>query len=190
MNTDSAVFLQTAIGLIFVSAAVAKAIYRVSLAPFLVATGMPPTAAAAASRIVPSLEGLLGLMLLAGVLTLPASVVATILSLGFCLVLMRAYGKGVGEGCRCFGPLDSSQLSLVPIARSLFLAGVTLLLSVVYARQGLVPTNLLWHQAPETITLGTAAGLGYVAVFALLGQVWSFEQRRIRPIPSPQADRP
>jgi hypothetical protein len=184
MNPDLAGFIQSGIGTIFVSAAAAKLLNRDSLRPFLLATGFSSRTSNSVSRIVPPLEAFLGASLLLG-LAFPAAVAVVILSLSFGAVLVFARHKNVGEGCRCFGPLDPNRLSLFPVARTGLLAVAALLLGLLHLQEGLAVWHAPW-QGSDIIAVapGVLTGIGYVVAFSLLEQAWFFERRRPRPVPA------
>lgn len=186
MNADATAFLQGAVGVIFLTAALAKIIYSASITPFLLAVGIRPRATSLLSRGVPALEGLVGVMLVLGVLSLPASVTGTLLSLAFCAVLVVARRIGVQEGCRCFGPLDSQQMSVLPVARAALLGVASLTLSVRYLHDPVVSSSLVWRWFPTAALFGIITGAGFITAFALLEQVWLFEQGRLHAVPSPK----
>lgn len=187
MSSDYAAFLQAVVGTILVFAAAAKMGQRDSLRPFLLAVGFSWRTSNLASRVAPSLEGLVGASLLTGV-AFPAAVAATVLAFMFCSVLLLARGRGVDEGCRCFGFLDSSKLSLLPVIRAGVLTGVAFLLSLIYLDDGMTAWIGLRQGSAIVLTvLGVFVGIGYIGVFALLEQVRSFERRRPHRVPAPKA---
>lgn len=190
MSPDTAAFLQAAIGTVFVLAATAKILHKESLPPFLHAMGFSRGTSSLISRVAPLLEGFVGVSLLSGV-AFPAAAAAAVLSLVFCVVLILAQRRGVDEGCRCFGFLDSGQLSVWPVARAVVLAVGALLLSSSHLEGDPVVWSELWRGPTVVVTiLGTFAGVGYVAVFGLLEQVHHFERRRPHRMPAPKGEVP
>lgn len=180
MGFGYAVFLQAAIGMVLLSAAAAKLSRQDSLHPFLLAMGFSPWTSKQISHTAPWLEGLVGILLLSGT-AFPAAAAAAVLSLAFCAILVLAKLRGVVEGCRCFGALDSSQFSFLPIVRATILAAVALLLGLTYLQAGLAEWSGLWQGFSAILAiLGVFAGIGYVVAFAVLEQVWHFEKRRPR----------
>jgi hypothetical protein len=171
------VFLQSAIGAVFVVAAFAKLVTRTSLRPFLEALALPGALARMIAALVPPVEALCGFALLAGAGKW-AALAASFLGVGFAVILTIAKQAGVSVGCSCFGRLDAGELSPVSIIRAvlLALACCTLLAAELSAASGgHLSAN---YPTVMTIILGAVAGLIFVASAALLGEVWMFEQWR------------
>lgn len=162
--------VQTAVGVVLLAAAGAKIVGQVSVRTFLDALSVPPQISAPVARVLPVAEGLCG-----GLLVLrwggdAVVLAAAALTAGFAITLVVAYVRGVTTGCRCFGVLDSGQLTPVAVARAIVLAIATIAL-------------LTWGTSsnqPGTtaMSLGVLAALAYIASFAVLEQVYEFERGR------------
>jgi hypothetical protein len=183
-------YLQGAVGAVFLLAAAAKLIRYGSLLPFLLAVGFSRDISERVSRAVPPLEGLLGALLILGV-ALPAAASATALALAFTFFLVLAKTRGVTESCRCFGFLEPSRLSFLPVARAAVLALGALVLSFAHLQTGSFLWVNPWGSSSITATiLGVLTGIGYVAAFSLMEQTRSFERRRPRRVPSVRNEAP
>ncbi len=174
MTVEVAAVLQMAIGVTFLWAAAAKVGQRVSVAPFLLSVGFSAPRAVLASRALPLIEAVLGLVLLSDTVALPAALAAALIAASFSGVLLHAYKEGIREPCRCFGRLDTDQLSIVPVLRSVLLACSALWLTAIYLGDMVVTTHTAWFTSPAAGITGLVVGGAYVMVFALLEQVWFF----------------
>jgi hypothetical protein len=173
--------LESALGVVFLTAALAKVVHRADLRPFLLQIGFGSAAAGFGSRVAPPAEGIIGILLLSGVLASAAAALGTLASLIFCLVLLRAYRRHVAESCRCFGALDVSQLSILPIVRAFVLAAGAAALTLGSMRAHSTAESAAFYQATGVRAVGVLAGVVYVATFSMLEQVWLFQQHRLRP---------
>jgi len=172
------VFLQSAVGVVFLFAAVTKITTRASLRPFLTAVGMSGFPLRVTAVTVPPVEALCGLALIAGTGWWSAAV-ASVLSCGFVTVLIAARRAGVTIGCRCFGPMDADNLSPVSITRAIVLMLASFLL-LAADLSGSFGTGRLGSEYVTVMAavLGAVGGVGFVASASLLGEIWTFEQRR------------
>lgn len=171
------VALQTTVGLVLLGAALTKLVTRDSLRPFLDALALPPWLSTLGAYATPPIEGICGALLLAGVQGWP-TLVTVALTAGFSVTLAVAYRTGVTEGCRCFGRLDRQPLTPVSVARALTLAAAAV---VLLAAERLEPGSgrlLADRTTAVAVLLGVLTALCYVALFALLSEVWTFERRR------------
>jgi|GEM_PF-6502544 len=177
--------LQPAIGTALVLAAIAKALSRVSITPFLVALGLPRGLSEIASRAVPVAEAVIGLALILDVVPAAASIGAAALSVGFVAALALARTKGVREGCHCFGALDVEEQTPLTVARAALMLLGALGLSLAHSHAALGVVGDHWSRYPAWAGLGVAAGAAAVLAFALLEQVRSFDAQRPRALLSP-----
>jgi len=188
MNNIVLGVLSSGTGTVFLAAAAAKSAFRVSIAPFLLAVGLPTSLASWMARATPVVEGLVGVLLLGAWLP-SAALLASALSIGFFLALLQAYKKGVQEGCRCFGALDTDQLSGLSLVRTGLLVAATLVLSSGVVSAGISASlKITMSHDIVTTTVGILVGIAFVGVFALLEQVWWFEGQRPRTMPPPAVD--
>jgi len=188
MSALTVTALQTAGGLVLISAAIAKLANPNSLLTFLLATGFARHIARSLSILVPGLEAIIGLGLLLGVLGGPRSLVAAIFATTLFVVVLLAYRRGVREGCHCFGALDSDELTAVSVVRSLVLSIAMATLTVYWLADPLASPGLTaTTQSTISILVGLMLAAGYILAFALLGQILSFEGKRPRPIPNRHA---
>lgn len=172
------VTLQTAIGAVLLAAVVGKALTRTSLRPFLEALALPPRLTDLGARGVPVLEGACGLLLLAGITPWSAAP-AVLLSAVFVATLIVAWRAGIAETCRCFGALDAQPPSVVTILRAGTLACASLALLMLGMRSPPGAGRLIVDaDTAIAFLLGAMAAGVYLAGFALLAQVWSFERGR------------
>lgn len=178
MSLESAGMLQVAIGVALIAAAASKIVYRTSLAPFLVASGLARRWAVFLSRVMPIVEGMLGSLLILDTVALPVALVAALLTLGFSGSLFYAYQRGVQEPCRCYGALDTDHLSIAAVGRATTLAVAALALVAVDAGGKTIMTSSIWSISSMSGVVGVLTGVAYVAIFALLEQVSSFERGR------------
>lgn len=177
MTAAWASLLRGACGAVLLCAAGAKAAGRVSVRPFLAASGIPPGLAGALDRAAWPLEAATGLLLLAGWFPLATAAVAAALAVGFAALQSVAAVRGMQEGCRCFGRLDweDAPRSIAALrAAGLAVAALGLLALTLRRPSG----SGTW----AATAAGVAAGVAYVVAFALAGQVASFERRRPRRI--------
>lgn len=191
MSEDVASFLQVVVGSVFLIAAIAKAARRVSLAPFLIATGLPPRIATAVSYATAPIEGAVGVLLIVSVGGVLPAALATALSIALSTTVTVAYWRGVKQSCQCFGALDSADLSAVAVLRSVFLGILSLCLTVAYVARSPQMVGALWQRPALVTILSVVAGVGYIAAFGLLEQIWWFERsrpRRSRPSESAMSD--
>ena len=172
------VFLQSAVGVVFFFAAVTKITTRASLRPFLAALGMSGFPLRVTALTVAPIEAICGLALIAGTAWWSAAT-ASVLSFGFVTVLIAARRAGVTIGCRCFGPMDAGEMSPVSIIRAIVLMLASFLL-LTADLSGSFGTGRLSSEYVTVIAavLGGVGGVGFVASATLLGEVWTFEQRR------------
>lgn len=170
-------FLQAAVGTILLCAALAKWLFRQSVEPFLGALGMPIGISRHVARLVPALECGVGLLLLAsrGGLVMPTLAVCT--TTMFLVVQVYAGLRKVGIACRCFGPLDGHDMSVFAASRAGSMALVSMILLAMRAADE--STAASWA-VPSLTAVGALAGLGWLALFALIEQVADFEERRPR----------
>lgn len=169
-------FFNSAVGTVFLIAAVAKLATRTSLRPFLDALALPPVAARLIAILAPPAEAACGVALLAGVATWPAAA-ATGLSIGFAAILVVARQSGVSVGCSCFGPLDSGALSPASVIRAVLLAAACCSLLAVDLSGALGSGHLSGsYTGVMSLVLGAVAGLAFVASSALFAEMWLFGQ--------------
>mgnify|MGYP000368435895 CR=1 FL=1 len=175
------VFLDTAIGTVLVLAAVLKLVTRTNLGPYLMAVGFGKRTAVAIQRVAAPIELVVGAVLIAGLASFSARLVAFLLVLVFILIQLQARRVEVTTECACFALLDDAQSSRWPLVRaSMLMALVASAISLDTVGSGRYPSG-----AVASALLGVASGCAFVLVFALLAQVHRFEQRRPRPIPEP-----
>jgi hypothetical protein len=173
-------YLQVAVGVVLLVAAVAKVTPGGSVRPFLAAIGVPGGLAAPLARALPAVEAASGLLLLLGRPSW-AAVPAAVLTAGFTAVLGWAALAGVTESCRCFGAVDTARVPrAVGLARAVLLA---------VAAVGLLLAGTPTSDVPAAALLvGALTATVYIATFAMAGQVLMFERARAdrrRPRPAP-----
>ena len=134
---------------VFVRAGVAKAVRPAETTAGFVALGVP--AAALTARVVPALELLLALVLLA--LPRAGAIVAMVLLVTFTGFLARSLRAGLSAGCNCFGQASVRPLSGVDLLRNSLL--VLTAAAALLAEEPVVP-------GPRAVALvlgGVAAGV-------------------------------
>lgn len=178
MGPDSASFLEGVAGGIFLLAAGAKSVSRVSLSPFLVELGVDRRVARAVAPLVAPAEALFGALLVLGAADLPVAAASLGLAVAFVAAQASALAHRSGVGCRCFGALDVEAPALVA-ARAAFVA---LLLSLVLglAATGSASNSLAAGTGRSPVALGLSCGVAIVLALALAGQIVRFQQRRPR----------
>jgi hypothetical protein len=178
MGADSASFLEGFAGAIFLLAAVAKSLSRVSLSPFLVGLGVDRRAARAAAPLVAPVEAVLGTLLVLGVADLPVAAASLGLGLAFAAVQARALARRLDDECRCFGAFDVEAPPLVAARAAL----VVLVLGAVLglAATGAASGSLVAGASGSAVALGVTCGIAIVLALALAGQLVRFRQRRPR----------
>ncbi len=166
-------FMQAAIGVIFLIACLAKSFApKDGTARLLRNVGVPSVVVIPLSTSLPVVEGLLGICLLLGILTLPAAWAAAAISCGFCATLIRAYRLGAREPCNCFGRLDPTPISSLSLVRAIVLTLACLAIVVSYTSSPPMPMNTLRGQGSIVRTLGAAgSAIALVASFLLLERV-------------------
>jgi hypothetical protein len=168
-------FFQGLVGAVLLAAAVAKIASKGSLRPFLLISGFPAQIASLTARLVAPIEGLTGLLLVAGLADLVVGAMTLALSAAFITVQLRSHKQINAEDCRCFGFLDVGEWR-ISLARSIFL-GLGSLGVVAFATASALGSS--GSQTGFSATAGGAAsGAAFVAALALLGQVLHFEQHR------------
>jgi hypothetical protein len=178
VGAEYASFLEGVVGAIFLLAAVAKSLSRVSLSSFLAGLGIDRRAARAVAPLVPPVEALLGTLLVLGVADLPVAAASLVLALAFVAAQARAMAVRSEQGCRCFGALDAEAASLVTARAALvaILAGAMLAV----AAAGAASDALVAGTSGTPLVLGVTCGIAIVLALALAGQVADFERRRPR----------
>jgi uncharacterized membrane protein YphA (DoxX/SURF4 family) len=151
------------VGLVFVVAAAPKlrdhAAFRSSVAAYKI---LPDSLVTPVARALPPAELVLGLMLLAGVLVVPAAWLAAALLVGFGAAIWIAVERGSRIGCGC-GFRHLQQVSRVLVARNAALAVAAVLAAVApSAALSLAPGP----GVPET-TIDTTDG--WAVAMAVLG---------------------
>jgi uncharacterized membrane protein YphA (DoxX/SURF4 family) len=180
MSTEATVLLQTAVGIVFALAGIAKVLTKTSIAAFLNAAGVEERIARLSSRVLPATELAIGSCLMLGVMPPSFAGLAVVLSTTFSAVLVVAYRRKVRTGCGCFGALDVDQLSIIPVVRSLaLLLASSVLFAAVQGKSSLVSVAVNLARFPAAIETGLVIGLAFVAAFALLGQIAWFEEQRL-----------
>lgn len=174
------------VGLVFVVAAVPKlrdpASFRSSVAAYKL---LPDTWVTPVARILPPAELALGLMLLAGILVVPAAWAAAVLLVGFGVVIWIAVERGSRIGCGC-GFRHLQQVSRVLVARNAALAVVAVVAAVApSAALALAPGPAV----PESTISTTDAWAVAVAVLGawVLAQVLLELRRFVAAAPSASA---
>jgi uncharacterized membrane protein YphA (DoxX/SURF4 family) len=131
-----ALVLRVALGVIFVYAAWVKLkepweLFALAISGYQL---LPMTAVQFVARTLPWFELAVGLLLIAGVWLRAAAMATTLLLLGFFVLMVRAYAKGMAIECGCFGSGD--PLSWKTLLRDgTMLAGSLLLTSMAFLRQ-------------------------------------------------------
>jgi hypothetical protein len=179
VTPETTVLLQTFVGVVLLVAGLAKVITRTSVVAFLQAAGFRTEIAWVASGALPPLELITGTGLLIGLLIVPASGIAMLLSAIFCVVLVAAYRQRIAIGCRCFGTLDSDHLSIFAVGRALLLLLATIpLFASEWINRSSSGTIGNVARFPTAVEVGFLVGMAFVVAFALLEQVAMFENRR------------
>lgn len=91
----------------------------------------------------PFVELLLGLYLLAGLLTRWAGILGSVLMLAFLIAQAQAWARGLSFDCGCFGALARTQVGAATIARDAALALPSLLMALRPARLLSLDSRLL-----------------------------------------------
>lgn len=113
---------------------------------------LPLGAADLVGRVLPMLELVLGVCLVAGLLTRIGGVVSALLQVAFIVGIASVWARGISINCGCFGDggVDPDAISKYPweIARDVGLLALSLLL-VRWPRTALAVDTLLFPRAPE-----------------------------------------
>ena len=150
-----------AVGALLLGAAAAKLRAHVDFPELLAAHGIPQRLRRPLAAAVFAVEAALGVLLLAGVATRPATIAAVVLGAVFTLVLVRARARGLRRlSCGCFGATERSTAFLIARAAA-FTA-----LAAVAAFGGALDLAV----SRETLVLGALAilALGVVVLGALV----------------------
>lgn len=168
-------FTRYAVGFTLIFASIGKIHSGTSLKPFLLEIGLSPRWTGQTARVVPIVELVVGLSLLANNGWVWPAFAAAILTTAFALVLLWSMIRGIDEQCNCFGVLDRTASStILSLIRSLILSSVAWLSVSLIGRTG----DLADAPHPPTLLLGLLASAVYIAGFALLAQIVQFEQGR------------
>lgn len=153
------------VGLVFVVAAVPKlrdpATFRSSVAAYKM---LPESLVTPVARVLPPAELVMGVMLLVGVLIVPASWLAALLLVGFGAAIWVAVERGSRIGCGC-GFRHLQQVSRVLVARNAALA----VAAVVAA---LAPSGALALLPGPGVPESTISTSDAVAVAVIVGAGW------------------
>jgi uncharacterized membrane protein YphA (DoxX/SURF4 family) len=100
------VLLRLVLGAIFVYAAWIKLrdpwqLFAMSIDAYRI---LPLQAVELAARVIPWLELVIGLLLIAGLWLRISSTIVSLILLTFFVIMVRAYAKGMAIDCGCFGP--------------------------------------------------------------------------------------
>jgi uncharacterized membrane protein YphA (DoxX/SURF4 family) len=157
------------VGLVFVVAAVPKLRDPASFASSVAAYKMlPESLVKPVARALPPAEIAMGVMLLAGVLIIPASVVAALLLVGFGGAIWVAVERGSKIGCGC-GFRHLQQVSRVLVARNAVLA-------VAAAVAALAPSGALALLPGPGVPPTTISTTDALAVAVVVGAGWVLAQ--------------
>lgn len=165
--------LAAVVGSVYVAAAAAKAFSRERVVEFAVALGLGRRAAQLVPWWLVPFEGTTGALLIAGLVPLAASIAAASAATGFVVVQAYAIRKGVRADCGCFG-FEGDRPGVISTIRAAGLALVSIALVGLAAAEG--SSSALGDA--RGVGLGCLIGIVVVAVFELVQQVASFEQRR------------
>lgn len=126
---------------VFVGAAIPKLLDPATFAEDIANYRMVPDAAAGAiAVIVPVLEVVIALALIAGVEARGAALVAGVMLVGFVVAMGQAMARGIDVDCGCFGSAVRTSVGWLPIARNV---GLLIACAVVLAAPDLPWTKLL-----------------------------------------------
>jgi uncharacterized membrane protein YphA (DoxX/SURF4 family) len=100
------VVVRVVLGAIFVYAAWIKLrdpwqLFAMSIDAYRI---LPLQAVELAARVIPWLELVIGLLLIAGLCLRISSTIVSLILLTFFVIMVRAYAKGMAIDCGCFGP--------------------------------------------------------------------------------------
>jgi hypothetical protein len=157
--------------MVLVAAGVSKLVSSTSVAPFLAAVGVPAGGSRWLARVLPFVELLCGAVLAVGV-GVWSVYPAAALTVGFAAVLVWARFLGVTDRCACFGVLEAPHGAFGALARAVLLA--VAMVSAAFAANSAAADRL----SVAELTVGGLAAGAYIAVFTVLGSVWSFQRYR------------
>ena len=147
MNRKLAIVLRIFLGIVFLYAAYTKLrqpwlVFAMSIDAYQL---LPSWAVLTAARTLPSVELVLGLLLVSGKLLRYAAPSLTILLIGFYVAMIRAYQAGAGIDCGCFGVGEA--VSMITLARDgVLLASSVVLTYLVFNAEGLRRSPILHPQ--------------------------------------------
>lgn len=175
------VFLEAFIGSILIAAAIgkqwAKPEGKNALVVFLKDAGLPPRVARLVRISSPTVEGLVGFMLLASIYPVIAALAAASISGIFLLMQSRALMRRSTVNCNCFGRLDSRTGHVVGGGRSLLILASSVALLVIVLRPGSERALDTTYRVSQFI-LGVAAGMGMILATMIMSAVFEFVQWR------------
>ena len=148
-----------------------------------VALGVPRSVAGSVGPVVPYVELVIAVALLAGTSARVASGAATVLFAVFTALVARTLKRGERPPCNCFGQVHDAPISMVTLARNVALLIASALVAAIGAGPGLIPATAGVVDDLDSSTLAS------VALLSMVGQ-WIFlfaMMRRLRRRPAPAA---
>jgi uncharacterized membrane protein YphA (DoxX/SURF4 family) len=119
------------LGIVWVTAGLAKRAQKEQVGESVAEFGLlPPGAAGRVGALLPSVELLLGLLLLAGLATKAAAAASAALLFVFSIAIAVNLLRGRRFACRCFGELGEGEISWLSVLRNAGLAAFALILAL------------------------------------------------------------
>jgi hypothetical protein len=158
---------RSVVGLLLLAAAVAKARDLASFRRGLSGYGVRGRLAAVTAPVVPTIEAVLGALLVAGLAVPPAAAASAVLFGVFSGVQLRTYLRGSRVPCHCFGEAPLETVSWATVARGMLLVLLSL---VVLLAPGDVPSGISSIAALAPVAVAGAVFLRAFTVVPIVAE--------------------